>query len=216
MVVGVEPGLLEAAGLVAAEHAERDAGLQAERLHARGPSRGRGRTGRRRAPRARRRPCRSGSAPASLALRRGVEHVVDVQQRLGLDLRRVMGRLGAVAAVLGAAAGLHREQDADLHLAGSWCRRWTSAARKTSSRSGPWYIAATSSRVRPRSRASGRESFGHRGVRTIAAARHRADATNEWPRTGEAYRGDAKIAVQRARPAIRRPRPARGLLLAPH
>ena len=47
----------------------------------------------------------------------GGEDVVDVQQRLGLDLRVIARRLRAVAAVLGAAAGLDREQDADLDLA---------------------------------------------------------------------------------------------------
>ncbi len=58
-------------------------------------------------------------APASLAIRRLLEHVLDVEQRLALEAGGlgVMGGLRAIFAVLGAGAGLDREQARELHLA---------------------------------------------------------------------------------------------------
>ena len=48
----------------------------------------------------------------------GVEDGVEVHQGVGVDVGVVAGGLGAVGAVLGAAAGFDGEEDADLDLAG--------------------------------------------------------------------------------------------------
>lgn len=116
MVVGVEPGLLQASGLVAGEHAQGAAGLQAELLDAADHLQD---AVERRAVAdlapggAHAEPGRAVVAgPAG-----GGQHVADVHQGLGGDVGVVPRGLGAVAAVLGAAAGLDRQEHADLHLA---------------------------------------------------------------------------------------------------
>ena len=55
--------------------------------------------------------------PCALASRRRGEHRVDVHQLLGLEARVGVRRLRAIAAILRAAAGLDRQQGAQLHLA---------------------------------------------------------------------------------------------------
>ena len=55
--------------------------------------------------------------PVRLGLARGGEHRVDVHQFLGLEPGLGVRRLRAIAAILRAAAGLDRQQGAQLHLA---------------------------------------------------------------------------------------------------
>ena len=54
--------------------------------------------------------------PMLLRPPRAREHLVDVEHLLGPDVRLVVARLRAVRAVLGAAAGLHAEERAELDL----------------------------------------------------------------------------------------------------
>ena len=68
-----------------------------------------------------------------------------VHQLGGLDAGVVVRRLRAVAAVLGAAAGLDRQQRGQLHVVAGRCSRCTVRARNISSVNGRSNSAATSS-----------------------------------------------------------------------
>ena len=115
VVVRVATRFLQTARLVRSEHAQRAAGFHAEMFHAANhlqhavelrpvldlaPGR------------AHAEACRAGLARLS----RRREHFVGREQRLGLHAGLVAGRLRAVGAVLGASAGLDREERAELHL----------------------------------------------------------------------------------------------------
>jgi hypothetical protein len=116
MIVVVEAGVLEPAGLVRGQHTEGDAAFHAERADTanhladgvevavlgRAPGR----------------PHAIAGRAAGLRLARGVEHGVDVHQPLGLDTGVVLGRLRAIGAVLRAAPGLDRQQVGHLHPVG--------------------------------------------------------------------------------------------------
>ena len=133
VVVRVEARLLEACGLRLGEHAERHARLEPERLHARAPSRARDRTPGRPSPRATRRPCRSASSRSSWRARAAASTSSTSSIFSAPDVGLVVARLRAVRAVLGAAAGLHAEQRAELHFAG---RRGGCGGRRAPRRGG--------------------------------------------------------------------------------
>ena len=138
VVVGVEPGLLEAARLIVGEHAERAAGLEAERFTPRTMSSTRSNAGpsftsRQAAPMQKRvapRPCarpRGARAP-----RRRREHLLG---------RRPASRSGSIcgqyAQSSGQPPGLHAEQRAELHRARFVVVRGAPRARdRASSKSG--------------------------------------------------------------------------------
>ena len=114
VVVVVEPGGLECRRLLAAEHAQRGAGLEAERLHF-ADHRGDlgdvavlGRTPRRAHAEAR--------GTGGLGLPGLLQHRLGAHQLRGIDPGVVALRLRTVGTVLRAAAGLDRQQGADLHL----------------------------------------------------------------------------------------------------
>ncbi len=120
VVVVVEAGGLERLGLTVAQHAERAAGLEAQRLHF--PDHREHRLEiavLRPAP-------RSTHAEARRALRlrgaRGRDDGIETEQRLLGDAGVVALRLRAVAAILGAAAGLDRDERRELHRIGAMVR----------------------------------------------------------------------------------------------
>ncbi len=117
MVVGVESGFLEPLGLRFGQHAQRAAHLQPQLANGRNhlqhfvemavvahlaPSGAHAKAG----------------AARLLGLARSFEHRVELQQAMPVDAGMVAGRLRTIGAVLGTAAGLHRQQCAKLHLAG--------------------------------------------------------------------------------------------------
>jgi hypothetical protein len=116
VVVVVEARVLQRLGLSWREHAERDAGLEAERLHAfdhRGDARDVSRL--RLAPGG---PHAEARRAVRLRGTRRVEHLVERHQRVGVDARVVMRGLRTVRAVLRAAAGLDRQQRRQLDSGG--------------------------------------------------------------------------------------------------
>ncbi len=114
VVVVVEAGVAQLLRLAVLQHAERGAGLECRAPSPRAPSRARGR-GRAASGRATRRPCRSASRrrPSRRARRR--RRSSSASTRLVADAGVVARRLRAVAAVLGAAAGLDGDQRRQLH-----------------------------------------------------------------------------------------------------
>ncbi len=116
VVVVVEPGGLQGLGLRRAQHAEGGAGLQAQRLHP-----GDHRLQLRQVTVLQLPPGRAHAEPLcarSLGPGRLGHHRLRIHQLAGLQAGVEMGGLAAVAAVLGAAAGLHRQQLRQLHLGG--------------------------------------------------------------------------------------------------
>ena len=88
-------------------------------------------------PRARPRPCRSASRPAPWPASAWLAHLVHAHAAASaVDAGLVVGALGAVAAVLGAAAGLDAQEGAALDVGDVVMARCTSAARKISSGNG--------------------------------------------------------------------------------
>ena len=114
VVVVVQAGVAQGVGLVAGEHAERRAGFQAERLHL-ADHRGdlRDVAVLRRAPRGAHAEARGAGVARLAGLR---DHVLGAHELRGFHARVVARGLRAVAAVLGAAAGLHGQQRGDLDL----------------------------------------------------------------------------------------------------
>ena len=113
VVVVVEPGVAQFLGLLARQHAERRAALHAEGLHLADHRRhhldvallGR-------APRGAHAEARRAGFARGLGARGDIR---DGHQRLALEARVVADALRAVRAVLGAGAGLDRQQRAHLH-----------------------------------------------------------------------------------------------------
>ncbi|CAB5392096.1 unnamed protein product [Rhizophagus irregularis] len=115
VVVIIEPGVGELPGLMRLEHAERHAGLEPHLAHALHHRDDRGHV-------AVLRVAPGGAHAEALAagvlgLRRRLQHGADVHQFGRLELGLGADRLVAIAAILGAAAGLDRQQRAQLHLA---------------------------------------------------------------------------------------------------
>ncbi len=115
VVVVVQAGLLEGACLVRFQHAQRGAGLQAQALH------GRNQLGHLldvavlgRAPGRAHAKAGGAGIPGGLG---GGGDLLHVHQLLRLHARVEGGRLGAVAAVFRAAAGLHGQQGGQLYFA---------------------------------------------------------------------------------------------------
>jgi hypothetical protein len=116
VIVVVEAGVLQGHGLVRRQHAQGGAGLQAQGLHAADHG---GQLGQvavlQVAP--------GGAHAEALRPVAGLARalaitLVGVHQLLGLHAGLEVGRLAAIAAVLGAAAGLDRQQLRQLHLGG--------------------------------------------------------------------------------------------------
>ena len=116
VVVIVEAAVLQPPRLIAGQHAERDAGLHPERLHALDHRADFveiaifGRAPRRAHAEARR--------AASFCRTRLVEHGIKIHQLLGFDAGVEFRRLRAIGAIFRAAAGLDRQQCRDLDLGG--------------------------------------------------------------------------------------------------
>ena len=141
MVVGGETGVSQAVGLVLVQHAERHTGL-----HAQSPRTPRtisstwsnsapSRTSRQAAPMQNR-----DAHLRLLRFLRFLKHCIDIEQRVRAQLPgflRVMGRLGAVFAVLRAGAGLDRQKTGQLHRSFFVdYRRWTALRVGTKAQSG--------------------------------------------------------------------------------
>ena len=127
VVVVVEARVRELLGLPVLQHAERRAGLQSQRLHAAHHVEHRVEVAiLRTAPRGAHAEARRAGF---LRAARRVEHRVEPEHGLVADAGVVARRLRAVAAVLGTAAGLDRQQRRQAApRSASWCARWTCCA----------------------------------------------------------------------------------------
>ena len=116
VVVVVKPGLLELAGLPVLEHAQGNAGFQAKRLDLANHLRDNLQLFFLRAA-----PCRPHTetrGPFGLGLLGSGQHVRNLHQRFALGFGLIARRLRAIAAILGTAPGLDRNQSRTLHLVG--------------------------------------------------------------------------------------------------
>jgi hypothetical protein len=115
VVVVIEPGIGELLRLVRLEHAERHAGFQPHLPHALDHLDDRGHVAILGvAPRSAHAEALAARVPG---LRRRLQHGAHVHQLGRLELGIRAHRLAAIAAILGAAAGLDRQERAQLHLA---------------------------------------------------------------------------------------------------
>ena len=131
-------------------------------------------------------PMQKREAPAALACRGLLEHRFGAHQLRGLDPGVVARGLRAVGAVLRAAAGLHRQQRADLDLApGRNARGAPAPARCSSSVNGSSNSASTSARVQSCARRGGRlaecTDGGHGSFLTAAPGRSRQSGNHVRP-----------------------------------
>jgi hypothetical protein len=96
----------------------------------------------------------------------GDQHVVQIEQALVFHPGVVARRLRAVAAVLGAAAGLDRQQGRELHRLGSKCARCTVCAwniRSANGKANSASIASTERALPTFAPSPPREGLGRRG-----------------------------------------------------